>query len=328
MATTRPKCVNFYQPKIIGAENLSFYDLLITKDVLTAGDVDFEKHGTSLEVKFIEEDDAGLITGAFVTTKKTGIAPMRDIEADSYKKVIEEDDKKKKGLAYPNAFLYSKKYNILLLEFNRSGAYPSKIADFFQIKLSDQYGFPTFSIDFEFVLREDAYEKISAFKYILKCDFQVANPTKFIENTLNQRGPIEGVGNTAKGLKASSFKMSFTGEVLDGGLERGGIMGLASSFMSLGQVVPNKRANNYFKVKGTLPNPHNPEVDKEDTVDLFLDRLKGEFQIEEPAIMEGIQYHERKIGIKEVYDLKKDALSRIIIAIKENGDLSQLTQKR
>jgi hypothetical protein len=303
MAKKCIKTVNFFRPEIIGG--LTFAELLAYKDVLEKGEVKFS--GMTLEMMHLDGNDEDFITGVFITTKTSGIPPKRNIPDNKFEKIlINLGD----GLAYANVFLYSRKYDVLLLEFNRNGAYPSKIADFFQEKLSGKFDIPNFSMDFAFVLKEDAFNKLSKFNYIKECTVKVADPDQFAERVQDQDDAVKGIGKAGKDLNASIFEMSYKGDFHTGGLKRKVVTDLAKNVLELGNVVVGKRSKNTMKITGVMEDPANPGNQIQEEIDLFMDRLKGSFELEEPAVLENIQFTERLSGIKSCYQSRKSNLAK------------------
>lgn len=304
MAKKCTKTVNFFRPEVVGG--ITFKDLLANKSVLETGEVEFD--GMTLEMMYLDGSDEDIITGVFITTKTSGIPPKRNIPTNKFEKILINIGD---GLAYANVFLYSKKYDVLLLEFNKNGAYPKKTAEFFERKLSGKLGFTNFTIDFGFVLKEDAFYKLGAFNYIKECTIKVADPDQFAEQTQGQNDSVEKVGAIGKEMNASTVEMSYKGDLYTGGLKRKVISDLAKNMIDLGQVAMGKRSRNSMKITGLMTDPSNPEHQIQEQIDLFMDRLKGSFELEEPAVLENIQFHERLQGIKSVYHYRKSILSSL-----------------
>lgn len=304
MARTTKKSVNFYKPEVSG--DTSFLNLMLQKNVLETGEVDFD--GMSLELLHYN-DEGEYITGMFITTRTAGIPPKRDVPNNKFDKILLNV---KEGLAYANAFLYSKNYDVLLLEFNVNGAYPSKIAQFFEQKLSNKFDIPKFTVGFDFVLQPDAYDKLAKYKIIKDCFIQVANPSKFAEQTIGKKDSIERLAKTGKESNSSSFNVHFKGDIDTGGVSRDFVNSMAKQVVAMGRGEEDRRTKNSMKITGLTVDPTDPEKSVEETIDLFVDRIKFKFKMDEPDILDGIQYVERHRGIVEAYNYKMSLLEVLL----------------
>ena len=303
MTKKKNRTVHFYQIETLG--ELKFEDLLIDKHYQNSVKLD----GKDIELKFIEENNNETITGTVVATKRDGIPPKHKVNTDDYTPVELEVGQ---GLAYPSVFLYSKKYKILLFEFNMYGAYVKHIAQYFEENYSDKNGNPQFKIDFQYILTLDTYQKIRNFDAIKKVNFKVANPTKVIQDEIGLNGPLKSFTQLAKDLNTTkSMEITLTSELIEGGIKKSGVINLLDNILKIKEHFSMKKMKNRIKVEGLTKSPTNPDLIISDEIDLFLNRLSGTFIIEEPDVHQGIQHLERKRGITEVFSNKKKVLDQI-----------------
>lgn len=305
MARKKIRKVYFYQIEIIG--EVSFEDIIIDKAHQASISVD----GKDIELKFVEINKNETITGTFVATKRDGIPPKHKVDTDDYTPVELEEGQ---GLAYPSALLYSKKYKTLMFESNVYGAYLKHIISFFEENFSGRNGYPNFHIDFKHILTLDTYQKIRNFDAVKKVNFRVANPTKVVQDEIGLNGPMKGFADLAGDLNAtSSMDITLTSELVEGGINKTGVVKLLDNILKIKQHFPMKRMKHKIKVEGLTTSTTNPDIVISEEIDLFLNRLQATFEIEEHAILKTIQHLERKQGITEAFLNKKKELEHIFI---------------
>lgn len=304
MAKTKMRTVHFYQIGTIG--EIKFEELLLNKLNQTA--IKFD--GKDIEVKYVEVNKDDTITGTVVVTKKDGIPPKHTVNTDDYSEVELE---KNQGLAYPSVFLYSKKYKILLFEFNMFGASIKQMAEYFETKYSGKNGYPLFNVDFQSILTLDTYQKIRNFDAIKKVKFKVANPTKVIQDEIGVNGPLKGFAEIANDLHTTkSMEIILTADIDQGGINKSGVVNLLDNILKIKQFFAMKKDTYKIKVEGATNSTTNPGHIVTDEIDLFLNRLFGTFMIDVPAVHSGVQHLERKRGISEVFKNKTKELDQIL----------------
>lgn len=313
MATNkRTKTVYFYTCEAKG--NLSLREAFLTREF----HIPYKLGDKTLELKYPEQSSSGLITGSFVMTRTSGIPPKHRINTDDYDAI---DLGEGEGLSYPNVFLFDPVNNVIAIEFNMNGAYPSQIAEFLrQSVLNRNHSLKEgvepfdFSLNIYDLLSLDAYTRILNMDYFQKVTLKIAYPNKLAQKEINVNGPLELVGNLAEQLNAtSSMEITFSSNLEDGvpGLNKNMIMGFVKNFNLIFQQLPPKRGRNKLVVEGLKNNLDSPENAEREIIDLTMDKMKGTFDFQEPAILNTIQHNDRKRGVLKCYDSKKVEIDKI-----------------
>lgn len=261
-------------------------------------------NSSKLEISYVE-NKGDYVIGMFVVTQNKGIPPAhKPGEEENYEAVLLEAGA---GLAYPNVFLYQKKTQVLYLETNKFGATKARIEELFNTRLVEQE-IPAM-ISLEFVLTEDAYNRISNLRFVSEVELQVATPTLLLEDK-RLAGSVQDYAKFAKEINATkSMSIILKGEFGYGGLRKNILMQICDTFERLEQKVAKRNIRNKLIVKGT---EDDPDGAKEAIIDFYLDKIKGYFKLEELEVASHIQVRDRKAGIREVYEILKPSIERII----------------
>jgi hypothetical protein len=312
MSTQRTKAVYFYKAQI--ESNVPIREVLLDSRFHLPYNLD----GKTLELKFPIEENNGMITGNFVMTRTTGIPPKHRVNTDNYDAIQLEDGE---GLSYPNAFIYNPHKNVLGLEFNLNGTYPSQIEKFLrQLALnrnsSDQEIDEAFNLNVQLheLLTLDAYERILNFDAFQKVTMKIAYPDQLIQEELRANGPIRLIGELADQLNAtSSMEISFSASIDEGvpGLNKERVLELVRTYTRVSQSLFPKRGRNKLIIEGLNTRTDDPEFLDRETIDLMKDRMRDSFELTEPAILTSIQPTERRSGIIESYNRKSREINSI-----------------
>lgn len=295
--------VYFYS--ISCSNNYKLKEVLLSNEAKTG----FNYDGKVLEVLYAEELDQKIV-GAFVVTKKSGVAPAHKPGTSNFEKV---GLKPGHGLGYPNAFIYDLKHNFLQIEFNRDAAYPSKIQEFLvdtfhKINPNEEFHFEIFDM-----LTADSYKKIDSMGIVNKVNFRVANPAQLISNEIGLNGSLKDFSKLAKEANAQhSMEVTMVGEKDGLGLSKRVIKELMRGITKASNFTFTSKASNRMKVYGAS-NSSNDDPQSMDVIDLFFNKIKDSFTISEPLLYEGIQFTERK---REMLLIHKRKLPRILEIIK------------
>lgn len=256
----------------------------------------------NIEIKYAEQTPDEIITGIFVATKRDGIAPIHKPGEEDFSAI---QLKEGEGLAYPNVFLFDPRNKILLLEYNKAGASATNICEYFHQRHID--------LALNILLTEDAYKRIQKMSVIETIEIQVANPTNVIRENFAESATIKDFANIAQNLNATkSLSLIVKGELKTGGLTKNTILQTLHDFLHIGHKTSGLRVSNKFVVTGKQSGDSGSDSMIEETINLFVDKIKGQFVLDEPSIQKDIQAHERKEGIISTYDDKIKEVKKVI----------------
>lgn len=312
MSTQRTKAVYFYKAQV--ESNVTVREVLLDSNF----HLPYNLEGKTLELKFPHEESNGLITGNFVMTRTTGIPPKHRINTDDYDAIQLDDGE---GLSYPNAFIYNPQNNVLGLEFNLNGTYPSQIEKFLRqlalnrnsIESENNEAF-NLNVQLHELLTLDAFQRILNFDAFQKVTMKIAYPDQLIQEELRANGPIRLIGELADQLNAtSSMEISFSASMDEGipGLNRERVLELVRTYTRVSQSLFPRRGRNKLIIEGLNTRSDNPELLDRETIDLMKDRMKDSFELTEPAVLTSIQPTERRSGIIESYNRKSTDINSI-----------------
>lgn len=210
-------------------------------------------------------------------------------------------------MAYPNAFLFDPKTKILLLEQNRSGATANNICEYFK----------NINLQLSILLTEDAYQRLNKMAIIQEVEIQVANPTQIIRDEYAENATLRDFANISNELNATkSIKFTIKSELKQGGIKKQPLLQIIDKILHIGRNTPGAITSNKIIVKGKQQAEDNPMSLINDNIDLFVNKLKGQFNLDEPPIQENIQAHERKNAMLKIFEEKINQI-KAIIAIKD-----------
>ena len=106
--------------------------------------------------------------------------------------------------------------------------------------------------------------------------------------------------------------MVVQGKVEDGGVDKNKVKKAMKDILHLGKRVSGISMSNKFIITGKKTSEDGLETFVEDTINLFVDRISGEFKLDEPPILDSVQQHDRITGIKKVYEKVKGDIKRIV----------------
>ena len=262
-----------------------------------------------IEIKYVQEHSGQMISGIFVVTKKDGVPPEHVPGEEDFSAIRLKEGA---GLAYPNAFLYIKRSRVLLVEYNKAGVTPKNICEYFE-EVEKKEDIEEINLGLEIVLTADAYERIAKMDVIEKLEIQIANPTNLIREQYTESATIRDFGKIATDLNATkSLSMVVQGKVEDGGVDKNKVERAVRDILHLGRRVSGISMSNKFVITGKRTSEDGLETFVEDTINLFVDRISGEFKLDEPPILDGVQQHDRIAGIKTVYEKIKGDINRIV----------------
>ncbi len=300
---TKTRKVYFYT--INCSKNFDLEKVLMSNESKAGIDID----GKTLEIGFVEKD-GDLITGAFVVTKKSGIAPIHTPGTNKYKKVGLEADQ---GLGYPNAFLFDLKNMILQFEFNRDGAFISRVEEFLTIVSSEFSEESESFIEFNDLLTKETYTKILNFDKIEKIYFKLANPSQLIADEVGLKGSLKDFSKIAKDANANhSLQVTMVGEKKGNGLDKKIVKNILEDMVKASRNTFTSKTKNSLQVTGVKASSLDNDLQTSDVIDLFLDKFKDSFDLQEPLLYEGIQYFERKREMLNIYRRRISQIGEII----------------
>lgn len=283
---------------------ISFEDVLLNRRFHTPYNVTTQK---TIELCFIEQSpNNNIITGLFVTTQRRGIPPTHTPGGDDYSAVQLNDGQ---GLAYPNTILYDPVTHVLYLERNMIGVSEKRVCEYFkeQAKIN---GISNFAIDLIPILKSEAYERVNNLDIIDCMECKIATPIQMIRD-LMQTESLGNFGNLARSLNATKeISIIVKAEEASGGISKQESLG----FLRLFELLNRRNACNKkdkLNIKGRKASLEHDGMVEED-IKFFLDRITGSFNLEEPNVASDLQYHDRKEGIKSVYDNCNNEIMQVI----------------
>lgn len=299
------KNVTVFRVELAGIDEFS--QILLNPDFYSAIELDSLK---TTELKFVEKNPNGTITGLFVTTQKKGIPPAHTPGGDDYTAIPLDDGQ---GLAYPNTILYDPHTGALYIETNRIGVNEGRICEYFTSHALKN-GLTEFNISLLPILKSEAYKRVDRMILIDSVECKIANPIQIIKDSA-QNGSIRQFGALARELNATkTMSFIFKSEEVTGGLSKSEILNMIKFFSRVISGTSTEYRNNKLKIIGRNHLGNEDMSTAEEVVDLLLDKIKGSFKLDEPNVASHLLYTERKRGITEVYS----KFSREVLSIVGN----------
>lgn len=151
---------NVYCYLVSTAEGCDFADILLTPQCHKPIVIDKKE----IEIKYVKDNKDQTISGIFIATKKGGVPPEHVPGEEDFSAIRLKEGA---GLAYPNAFLYLKKDNTLLIEYNKAGVTSKNICEYFE-EVEKREDIEEIDLGLEVLLTSDAYERIEKLDVIEK----------------------------------------------------------------------------------------------------------------------------------------------------------------
>ena len=152
---------------------------------------------------------------------------------------------------------------------------------------------------------------------IQEVEIQVANPTQIIRDEYAENATLRDFANISNELNATkSIKFTIKSELKQGGIKKQPLLQIIDKILHIGRNTPGAITSNKIIVKGKQQAEDNPMSLINDNIDLFVNKLKGQFNLDEPPIQENIQAHERKNAMLKIFEEKINQI-KAIIAIKD-----------
>lgn len=129
-----------------------------------------------------------------------------------------------------------------------------------------------------------------------------------IREKYTKSATIKDFAKIAEDLNATkSLSMIVQGKLEDGGINKNNAINALKDILHLGKRVSGISMSNKFLITGKKTSEDGLDIYVEDTINFFIDRIKGQFKLDEPPILDSVQEHDRIKGIKTVYrDVQKD----------------------
>lgn len=294
---------NVYVFKVELSSIRSFSDILLDCDYHSAIPINTYK---TAELKHIHEKPNGTITGMFVTTQRKGIPPTHKPGEDDYSAVPLADGE---GLAYPNTILFSPATKALYIESNKLGLSDISICDYFE-KHAIKQDIPDFGIELLPVLKAESYERVDRMTAISSIECKIANPIELLREE-QKAGALEQFGKLSQEMNASkTMYIQLKSEELSGGLVKKEVLNVIDFFSRLVNKSSFKPKQNKLKITGLIHSDGSDYI--EDSVDFLLDRMKGQFSLDEPNVASHLQYSDREKGVINVYMERNAEVTNIL----------------
>lgn len=293
-----------YMYFVIFSSDKKFEEILLDSDFQKALNINQYK---TVELRNVSQEKNGTIIGLFVSTQRKNIPPTHMPGNDEYSAIPLKEGE---GLVYPNIMLYSPDTHTLYLESNRLGVSDKSINDYFnehakRLKLSN------FHLELSPILKTEAYERIKNMQAINSIIFKVANPIQMLTNQA-ENGALEQFGALSRDMNATkTMEIKLTANELEGGgLNKTYILSIYNFFSKLVNKAAFNNRSNKLIIRGIIPSSDGNTM-IEDTVDFLLDRLSGNFKLDEPVVASHPQFIDRKDGILNVYRDKEPLIRNL-----------------
>ena len=295
-----------YCYQVCAHEDCDFTEILLACNHFKPITIDNKK----IEVKYVKNHTDSTVSGIFITTKIDGIPPEHVPGEEDFSAITLKEGA---GLAYPNAFLYSKSNNVLLIELNRMGVTPKNICEYFS-SIEIEEDVPEIDLGLNILLSADAFDRIKNMDSILKLEIQVAKPTQIIRDGYADSATVKEVGKLSSALNATkSSYMVFQGELQNGGIRKQSVIDVLKDFAGFGKKITGTPMSNKFVVTGKKSSEDGLANIIDETIDLFVDRIKGEFKLDEPRLLDSVQEHDRIKGMKAVYRTVLKDIRKVLV---------------
>ena len=258
--------------------------------------------GKTVEFELLEDTPDRLV-GILVTTQKRDVPPKKN---DRTKQFSPLDIGNDEGLAYANVFYFQKKHSILMYEFNKNGCYLEQFKEFIYQGIRHEEEFKDVSVDIKFVrvLRHNDYQRAMSMRFYKSVEVEIAYPQEVIKEFNAKNGSIEeaivtqlsdGIANNAETI------------VLKHLVHQGNKVGLAHSRIHdtinliRNKLIKNSKKRMYVTKLEITGLPEDPDITRQEPVDLVADVLRSEFKMDEPRLQTDVQKELRQGEIKALY---------------------------
>ena len=283
------------------SEQKTFTEFLValngSKQVINGKDIEFE----------LLENTNDYIVGILVTTQKKDVPPKRNGRTGEFSPL---DLNPEEGLAYANIFYYEKRRSILLYEFNKNGCYLEQFKDFLYRHLRASAGAEGISLDIKFgrVLKKNEYRRAMDMRFYKSVEVEIAYPREVISEFNAENGSLEEgvVAQLRAGIENNAETVVLKHSVYRGN-RVGLVHGAVHEFIDLirSRILNNTQKRKYLTKLEVTGIPDDPDIKRQDPVDLVADILRSEFKLEQPRLQTDVQKLLRKGEIKALFERLK-----------------------
>jgi len=257
------------------------------------------------------------IVGVVITTKLSGLPPKHDTHTGTTEPLGFGPNQ---GLGFANVFLFEKRRNILMYEFNKNGTYISQFMEFVQQKADDIYQ-PLMLHDTNFrmhlecdpILKSGAYQRMLDIGVYRQLEIAIANPTEFmqyVDQSSENGRSIQEILGVSTYLDSPKFRAIYYSERSPSSHLN------TSAFRRIMNVINYALGTTMggnvetIKLKGYYIDPDGRSVLQQ--IDLLTDRYLKQINLPEPRELSDFQEGERRELIVSLYLSCLDELSRIL----------------
>lgn len=259
-------------------------------------------YGKDIEFELLENTEY-YVVGILITTQKKDVPPKRNGRTGQFSAL---DLTNEEGLAYANILYYEKKHSILLYEFNKNGCYLEQFKDFLYRYLRSKYEPEILSVDIRFgrVLRQNEYRRAMDMRFYKSVEVEIAYPGEVINEFNAENGSIEEgiVAQLRSGIRNNAETV-----VLKQSVYRGNKIGLSHGTvhefidLMLARILTNTQKRKHLTKLEITGIPDDPDIKRQDPVDLVADVLRSEFMLDQPRLQADVQKLLRKGEIKALF---------------------------
>lgn len=259
------------------------------------------------------EDNEDYYSGYVSTTKLSDIAPKHNSNTNEYER-LPINSKEGEGLGYSNVFIYDKKFNILMYEFNTNGCYVSSFSRYLKSEF-EKKNETKIAMQFSPVLRKEAYQRMLSFSLYKSIEMQIATPSRSVDKYYEENDGLTSYIKDGQDFNAErvSVKFDIPGKPFKG-LRSERISNLLEKIKQLKNKNPEDIIEK-LSVTGYYLDPDDSKT-KKDSIDLILDRYIKYFSVDQPYVLINPQTKEKSYALLEVYlKSKKDFMELFKTAI-------------
>jgi len=208
------------------------------------------------------EETGAYVAGNFVKVQMNDIDPKFNLQTFTTESLPLDDNE---GIPTGTVFLYLKKFRILFFQPSKMGITTNQFCNYFESLCG------TGKINLRFVLSEEAFKKLAAYKYISKVDIAVKGlDAGYI---LDRAGSTKSIIKKFKDLSANNLKIEISKGHRAQGLSVDGVKQFVRDFWN--GMGASDASNGHIIVTGR-------QDDEEEltTIDLIISRYKKFFDIE------------------------------------------------
>ncbi len=261
-------------------------------------DHDFnDGNGKILSLKRTSDTDEYFL-GVINTTKQAGIPPKHSSRDNTYE-ALPIDANSGEGLGYSNVFIFDKRHNVLMYEFNKNGCYLAAFNKYISYFVNDGTQAPLI-IDFAPLLRPQAYQRMLNINIYKSLEVKIATPNQMIQEFRDENDALSGAIQAGMDLQSDTIDLKFDirGRPLTGMPSQ-----YISQFMRKINVLLGREEHivEKFTMCGYYVDPDDNGNLIKDEIDFLLDRYKKTFNIEEPNVLSDPQTREKSNSLLNVY---------------------------